>query len=273
VANLGIGAFAKKTGISAHSLRFFDSIGLLSPKRDSNGYRRYSEAQVAQAHMLQLLQRAQIPNAMIKDLLAGSLGKTGLSQLTQYRQILAAQIESLQQAHCMLGQQLTVLEQAQQGARQLDRPFYATLEATEVGLLELDGPPIGDFFAEVAHLSASPAWYLLHDYGFILTQAQVSATGYPLRQMFTRVPAHVAASPSTLAAARVMAMYSRGSLENNPAVYHLLGQLHVAGHRPAGPIYISNVSGPALEQSKRDFIIRIDIPIVEGQPAAQPYLR
>ncbi|MFM5598414.1 MerR family transcriptional regulator [Aeromonas veronii] len=264
---LGIGAFSKKTGISAHSLRFFDSIGLLSPKRDSNGYRRYSEAQVAQAHMLQLLQRARIPNAMIKELLAGALGKTGLSQLTQYRQDLAAEIESLQQAHYILGLQLTVLAQAQQGAMQLDRPFYATLEATEVGLLELDGPPIGDFFAEIALLSANPAWYLLHDYGFILTPAEVSAAGYPLRQMFTRVPAHVARSPGTLAATRVMAMYSRGSLENNPAVYQLLAQLHVAGHCPAGPIYIRNVSGPALERSKCDFIIRIDIPIAESQPA------
>lgn len=50
--------FEKVTGVSAHTLRYFDKVGLLSPQREPNGYRRYSVAQVAQAEMIVLLQQA-----------------------------------------------------------------------------------------------------------------------------------------------------------------------------------------------------------------------
>lgn len=258
---LSIGEFSELTGISAHSLRFFDRIGLLSPVRSGNGYRSYSSAQVAQAQMILLLQRAKLPNSRIRELLAGQLRADGARQLAQCRQALSQEIAALEQAHAMIGHQLTMLAQSERGMQQLDRPFVERVAASEVGILALDTPQILDFFAEITRLAADPAWYLLHDYGFILERDEVKADGYPLRRMFTRVPRHVAQSPHPLPAGEVMGMYCRGSLENNAAVHHLLGEVRACGYRPAGTIRISNVSGPVIERHKRDFIIRIDIPL------------
>ena len=53
--------FEKITGISSHTLRFFDKIDLLVPIRSENGYRQYSLAQVAQAQVIILLQKARLP--------------------------------------------------------------------------------------------------------------------------------------------------------------------------------------------------------------------
>ena len=47
-----INQFEKVTGVSAHTLRFFDKIGLLSPARSENGYRVYSLEQVSIAEMI-----------------------------------------------------------------------------------------------------------------------------------------------------------------------------------------------------------------------------
>lgn len=59
----------KVTGVSAHTLRYFDKVGLLCPRRGENGYRIYSLKQVSIAEGIILLQKAMFSNAGIKELL------------------------------------------------------------------------------------------------------------------------------------------------------------------------------------------------------------
>lgn len=260
-AQLGISEFARITGISAYTLRFFDQIGLLSPRRAENGYRRYHLGQVADAQMILLLQKARLSNAQISQLLSQPQAERTVPQLMASRETLAEEIRSLQQAHDMLARQIAMYQQSASGERQLDRPFIQQLPAVEVGLLTLDTPQILDFFAGVAEVANEPAWYLLYDYGFVLDRTKVRAHGYPLQQMFTRVPAHCQQAPHRFAATEVMGMYCRGSLENNPGVYTLLQQVRDCGYQAGNQIRIENVSGPVLERDKQDFIIRILVPI------------
>lgn len=260
-ASPGISEFSAMTGISAYTLRFFDQIGLLSPSRGENGYRRYHLGQVADAQMILLLQKARMPNGQIRDLLAQPRASTTVPQLLASQAILAAEIQALQQAHDMLARQIAMYEQAGQGEQQLDRPFIERLPASTCGLLTLETPQILDFFAGVATLADDPAWYLLYDYGFVLQRDEVSADGYPLRQMYTRVPAHIRQAGHTFPAGEVMGMYCRGSLENNAGVHTLLQEVRACGYQAGDQIRIENVSGPVLERNKRDFIIRILVPI------------
>ena len=78
----GIKQFEKVTGVPAHTLRFFDKIGLLSPARSDNGYRVYSLDQVSIAEIIVLLQKALFSNAEIKEILketsrSSACGRTG----------------------------------------------------------------------------------------------------------------------------------------------------------------------------------------------------
>lgn len=62
--------FEKVTGVSAHTLRYFDKVGLLSPARLENGYRTYSLKQVSIAEFITLLQQAMFSNSEIKEILS-----------------------------------------------------------------------------------------------------------------------------------------------------------------------------------------------------------
>ncbi|GGR98807.1 MerR family transcriptional regulator [Deinococcus sedimenti] len=66
-----IGAFAQASGLSAKALRLYDDLNLLRPAQvdEGSGYRRYDPAQVADARLIGLLRRADLPLSDIRSLL------------------------------------------------------------------------------------------------------------------------------------------------------------------------------------------------------------
>ena len=66
-----IGELARTTGVSAHTLRFYESEGLLSGfvRRGQNGYRNYIEGTEERLRYIGLLAAAGFTLAEIKDLL------------------------------------------------------------------------------------------------------------------------------------------------------------------------------------------------------------
>ncbi|MGR3805916.1 Cu(I)-responsive transcriptional regulator [Marinibacterium profundimaris] len=61
---MNIGAAAKRTGLPAKTIRYYEEIGLIRPARDPNGYRDFSETDV---HKLAFLGRARSFDFSIED--------------------------------------------------------------------------------------------------------------------------------------------------------------------------------------------------------------
>ena len=53
---MNIGAAAELAGMTRKAVRYYESIGLVRPRRDDNGYRRYTDGDV---HRLRFLKRAR----------------------------------------------------------------------------------------------------------------------------------------------------------------------------------------------------------------------
>jgi DNA-binding transcriptional MerR regulator len=64
-----IGALAHKTGVSRRLLRYYEEQGLLRPLRLANGYREYSESDVATVRHIRALLAAGLPTTVIARLL------------------------------------------------------------------------------------------------------------------------------------------------------------------------------------------------------------
>lgn len=61
---MNIGTAAKRTGLPAKTIRYYEDIGLIRPARDDNGYRDFSETDV---HKLAFLGRARSFDFSIED--------------------------------------------------------------------------------------------------------------------------------------------------------------------------------------------------------------
>jgi DNA-binding transcriptional MerR regulator len=64
-----IGELAKRTGISARLLRYYEEQGLLTPARAANGYRCYGEGLVDCVEQIRGLLDAGLPTRIIKQIL------------------------------------------------------------------------------------------------------------------------------------------------------------------------------------------------------------
>lgn len=74
-----IGEVARRTGVAARMLRYYEEQGLLSPRRHANGYRDYTEADLRQVITIRDLSGAGVPIRFVKIVLDREAGRTGWS--------------------------------------------------------------------------------------------------------------------------------------------------------------------------------------------------
>ena len=100
-----IGEVSRRSGVSPRSLRYYESQGLLSAERESNGYREYDESVVERAKTIQMLFGMDFPRDVVQTVLActGDAPEAAhdalAEQLVDVRAGLAAQIEKLTKTH------------------------------------------------------------------------------------------------------------------------------------------------------------------------------
>lgn len=258
----GIKQFEKVTGVSAHTLRFFDKIGLLSPIRSENGYRVYTLEQVSIAETITLLQKALFSNAEIKEILQDYGSDSTIQRLKENRVKLRKNQINLNRVLESVDQHIAYLAELRIIRTKLYSPFIEQLNDRDVGLITLPSNDIVDFFDAGDVIMKDPAWPHFKKHGFILPREKIAADGYPLETMFVCDRRVAKKNPATLAAGKHLCMYSDGSLENNAQVHALIQKALAEGHIVGGPIVIEQVSGPVVEKRKSDFLIKILVPIV-----------
>ncbi|MBV9380141.1 MAG: MerR family transcriptional regulator [Streptosporangiaceae bacterium] len=100
-----IGELARRTGVPARRLRYYEEQGLLSSDRSANGYRDYGPQAVHRVTQIRGLIDAGIPTAIIKDILPlldspGAIHVTGpatglIDALEHHREQLSARIQCI----------------------------------------------------------------------------------------------------------------------------------------------------------------------------------
>ena len=90
---LTIGRFARISGLTTHTLRHYDDVGLLTPADvdPQSGYRRYRRDQVRDARVIQALRRIDLPIEEIKEALSDPEGSALRTIVQRHRDRLRLQ--------------------------------------------------------------------------------------------------------------------------------------------------------------------------------------
>jgi len=137
--DMQIGELARRTGVGAKTIRFYEEIGLLGkPQRTESGYRLYSDAHVKQ---IQFILRAK---------------RLGLS-LDEIREIM--RLREGGQPPCfhverLLQQRLAELQEVQAELKQLQRDLESALQRTHKALAEISS---ADYCPVIEHSQAAPS--------------------------------------------------------------------------------------------------------------------
>jgi MerR family copper efflux transcriptional regulator len=73
---VNIGELERRSGLSRHTLRYYEQLGLIEPQRQANNYRSYSEQTVADLAFIQSAQGGGFSLAEIGDILVARRGNT-----------------------------------------------------------------------------------------------------------------------------------------------------------------------------------------------------
>jgi DNA-binding transcriptional MerR regulator len=117
---------AERCGMTAHTLRYYERVGLIRPVgRARNGHRRYSEADEAWLHFLHCMRATSMPIREMQRY--AELREHGDATSLERRKILedhqagiAAQIVELQRAHALLTHKVTNYKKIEERIRVAD---------------------------------------------------------------------------------------------------------------------------------------------------------
>jgi DNA-binding transcriptional MerR regulator len=107
-AGFTIRTMAERCGMTAHTLRYYERVGLIQPVgRARNGHRRYSEADAGWLHFLHSMRDTNMPiREMQRYAAMRAMGQSTLEQrrqlLEDHRAVIAGKIAALEQAHTLL---------------------------------------------------------------------------------------------------------------------------------------------------------------------------
>ena len=108
---MNIGQAAKRSGISAKMIRYYEDIGLLpAPKRSDTGYRVYSDADIKILSFIQHARELGFSSEQMKELLGLWLNSS--RQSSEVKQLAQKHIQFLQQKIADMQHMLVILQQS-----------------------------------------------------------------------------------------------------------------------------------------------------------------
>ncbi|MDX3774115.1 Cu(I)-responsive transcriptional regulator [Chromatiaceae bacterium AAb-1] len=123
---MSIGVAARKSGVSAKTIRHYEQTGLLpAPARTDAGYRLYSEQAVQQLQFIRQSRRLGFSAAQIRELLV--LWHDEHRASVQVKQLVVTHIHDVEQQITQLQQMLIVLHKMAQQCAGDDSPHCAIL--------------------------------------------------------------------------------------------------------------------------------------------------
>lgn len=107
-----INEIARLYGIGVDSLRYYEKLGILKPRRDTNGYRLYNLKDMYKLNVIRDLRRLDFSMQQIKDYLEGQTVDHTLALLRQEQTLVQAQIQGLQTKARLLQRRIAALTEA-----------------------------------------------------------------------------------------------------------------------------------------------------------------
>ncbi len=101
-------------GIGVDSLRYYEKLGILKPRRDTNRYRLYSLKDLYKLNMIRDLRTLDFSMQQIKDYLEGQSVENTLQMLYCEREMLKGRLEELRLKEERLVERISTLQTAQQ---------------------------------------------------------------------------------------------------------------------------------------------------------------
>jgi DNA-binding transcriptional MerR regulator len=131
---------AEQSGMTAHTLRYYERVGLIQPVgRARNGHRRYSEADAAWLNFLHCMRATNMPiREMQRYAALREMGDATIEQrrqlLEEHQRTITSQIQALERALALLTYKINNYRQIEERTR-VENPVSSERDTTDCSTL------------------------------------------------------------------------------------------------------------------------------------------
>ncbi len=135
-----IRTMAEQSGMTAHTLRYYERVGLIQPVgRARNGHRRYSEADAAWLNFLHCMRATNMPiREMQRYAALREMGEATIEQrrqlLEEHQRTITSQIQALERALALLTYKINNYRQIEERTR-VENPVLSERDTTDCSTL------------------------------------------------------------------------------------------------------------------------------------------
>lgn len=104
-----IGEISRLYGIGTDSLRYYEKLGILKPRRNENGYREYGLKDIYKLNIIRDLRKLDFSMAQIKEYMDGQSVDNTIALLAQEREWILKETEALTLRERILGERIATL--------------------------------------------------------------------------------------------------------------------------------------------------------------------
>lgn len=264
-----INEIARLYGIGPDSLRYYEKLGLLSPRRDTNGYRLYNLKDMYKLTVIRDLRKLDFSMAQIREFLEGQCIDNTLAQLRREQSILEEKLQEMKRRKSLIEKRIEGLEAAEKietgtitllemperrcvlleqyitKDEEMDLVIKKLHRQHEDRIQDLGTQTIGAFFSEDVIREGIPNSY---DSVFFVLE---DGTGE---------------SDFVLPAGRYASCFYRGGYEQNAEqVHRMLDYLEEAGGRASGGAFELYRIDNRDTIREEEFLTEIQIPVKVGE--------
>ncbi len=267
-----INEISKLYGIGVDSLRYYERLGILQPKRDANGYRLYSLKDIYKLNLIRDLRQLDFSMAQIKEYLDGQSMDNTLALLEQEQHLLRKRQRQLRERETILRRRIAALRATasiRPGVIEvLSLPERPCVQLSEYITLDEEM----DFVIKRLHKQHEDR---MQDFGDLSIGAFFSAEdlarGFSnrYRSVFFLLEQGAAGGDFSLPAGEYLSCFYRGGYEQNALrIRELLSWAEANGLQPAGDPFELYMVDNRFTVRPDEFLTELQIQVSPKSPAA-----
>lgn len=263
---LTIKEVSKLSGVSAHTLRYYDKINLLNPKKrdENNGYRYYSSEQLGVLDMIVQMREMKFPISFIKEYLDKLDYNYTLELIEERIAENRKEIKKLMDIEKNLEKQKRYVHDILKGHGVIGRPFFQEFSEMK-GIWIEHGPDKAEsrinFFSKINKLFGDEASRFKNNMGVIVDRENLEDGIFEPDKFVIFKEKELYKDTYILKGGKYACMYTQGVPVKDEKIKLLLEWIKKSNCTVDGDLFIEFKSGPGVIKDKENFLQLIRIAV------------
>lgn len=262
-----ISEVSKSHGISCHTLRHYDKVGIFKPaiRDEETGYRYYKGKQFGILDIIIHLRSMKISIELIREHLSKLSYSYTHDLIDEQIKTNRIEIEKLLKTERKLLKEKEFFHELMTAEEKINKPFIEKKNSSKGIVIKVKDDSresVHQGFKEIGNILENKRWRQENSFGFLIKEKNLKKKDLKVEFMVVFKEVENFEDSYTLKEGRYVCMYEKHDLHRGKCNYDFLfNWIEEKGYEICGDMFIELFAGPDVARKEREFIQKLKVPI------------